>query len=362
MSKVIHLVRRSDLGSQGRVELHLAGLLPALEQRGWDSELIAADDDAAGSSDALSKVLRASQADAIHVHTTGRLALAARTAARILEIPYAVTVFEAEKTGRSGELRVDRVADQRAAVIGDADLVYADIEVDVDALRPLRKGQHFSRIRRGISPSTVMLSDRERVREAIPRLGDRPFVALVSELTPSKGQDFAIEAFIRGTPKDMHLVITGTPTDLRWLGELSARANDLGTDCVHLVPRLPRSMHRALLAECALALIPSRSDSDGSSLLEAWAEGAPTFASDIGGLRDVMQETHATEWALPVCDMRAWRSAIWRSMHAPGVCSAEQQIAPLRAERYSWEKLAARIASDYAWCARPEVPFDAVAS
>jgi D-inositol-3-phosphate glycosyltransferase len=143
----------------------------------------------------------------------------------------------------------------------------------------------------------------------------------------------------------MHLVLAGAAVDAPYAEELRGRAAAAGN--VHVIGGVPPHVARGLLAEATLALVPSRAEPFGIVLLEAWAEGTPALAADVGGLRDIAHTTGAPE-ILVAGGVDAWAPQI-QAWLDPARLANERRVVQARVSRhYSWGALAERTASAYA--------------
>jgi glycosyltransferase involved in cell wall biosynthesis len=115
-----------------------------------------------------------------------------------------------------------------------------------------------------------------------------PLIATAAILRPEKRVDLVIEAHARvvGSIPDAHLAIAG---DGECRGELEHQARALGLNgLVHFLGM--RSDVDSILRAADVAA--SGSDREGSPLLmfECMASGTPLVATDVGGLRDVVED------------------------------------------------------------------------
>jgi glycosyltransferase involved in cell wall biosynthesis len=82
--------------------------------------------------------------------------------------------------------------------------------------------------------------------------------------------------------------------------ELQQLAADLGVgDAVVFTGYLPADEMPAAMATLDACVLPSESESLGLSLIESWAQGRPTVASDVGGCREITQASGAGFLAPP---------------------------------------------------------------
>lgn len=411
---VVHVLRKFEPAEWGGIETHLLGLLPELSSLGYRSLAFAPreagtndgplreigvplvtfhahypvlgldargrrDLVAAGGNlvtfDGLAKLVATPDVAIFHTHTLRRLGAVVRTAARLRRVPYAVTVHGPLRAG--GEVIADdprrRVGLDLGAPFGallgarrvaeDADLLWVLNRPEQQAWTGPRGGRHLERVAHGVSPSRVTAHDRARAREWLagrvaadappgtPLDASARFVLVVGRLDAPKGQDAALEAFLRLDRPDLRLVFAGPEVDARFASELRARASR-APGRVHLVGGVAPDLARALMAEAELVLVPSRAEPFGIVLLEAWAEGAPALFSAVGGLADLAHDNDAA-WGSVACapgrePVDAWTERLREALVDADGRARERRDGPARvASRYTWRALAERTAEGY---------------
>lgn len=95
----------------------------------------------------------------------------------------------------------------------------------------------------------------------------------------------------------------------------------------------------AFFAGLDLFVMPSRSEAWGLAALEAMAHGVPVIASDIGGLREIV-EPGRSGWLVPAGDGAALARAIWEATADPQGLQRAGLAARERAGRFSVETMA----------------------
>jgi len=400
MPRVVHVLRKFEPEQWGGIETHLMGLLPELARLGWESEVHAPQERgtdggaltaigaafrtfrarypylpmrerdraamvASGgnlvSPGELARLLSNRRASIFHVHTQGRLGGTVRTAARLTARPYATTLHgpvlshahlvEKEALRRTRGL-VDlgkpygwAVGARR--VVDDADLVFVLNRSERDGWKARRDGRHLELVCHGVSSERASTQARQDARAGIPGLGHAPFVVMVGRLDRGKGQDIAVEAFLRAAPQPMHLVLAGAATDevfARQIGAMAAAASGR----VHAVGGVTPATARALLAESVLALIPSRAEPFGIVLLEAWAEGTAALFSNVDGLADIARDSNAPFGIVRANDEACWARRLDQVLGDPVELDRERRAGPARVARdYCWSALATRTAAAY---------------
>lgn len=133
---------------------------------------------------------------------------------------------------------------------------------------------------------------------------DAPLVVHVSNFRPVKQVPQVIEAFAR--------IVARRPARLRLIGDgpdrLAVEALIAKHGLADRVELLGKQADLApLLRDCALFLLPSRTESFGLAALEALASGVPVIAAAVGGLPEVIRQGE-TGWLVPANDVDAMAS------------------------------------------------------
>jgi glycosyltransferase involved in cell wall biosynthesis len=401
MPKVIHVVRKFEPREWGGVETHLVELIPELAKRGWQSEVHAPAEagtdgaaivaagaefkqfraqypilglDRAGraarvasggnlvAAGELLELARRRDATLMHAHTLRRLGGVVRTAARIREIPYAVTIHGPVRTApsslapTSGRRTFDLGAPFGWAVgarrvVEDADLVFALNADEHRAWESARAGRHLSKMKLGVRTTRATPEARRTARAMLRESHgvplDAQFAVVVARLDHVKGQDLAIEAFLASAPSSMHLVLVGAPMTEAYAARVRALASR-DPARLHVLGGVVPETARALLAEATIALVPSRAEAFGLVLLEAWAEGTPAIACAVGGLRDIARHGDAARTLVPPDDAKELGNRLAECLADPSWRALESALGPARvATAFGWGKVADEIVAAY---------------
>jgi D-inositol-3-phosphate glycosyltransferase len=180
---------------------------------------------------------------------------------------------------------------------------------------------------------------------------DRTHVAVVGRVQPLKGQDLAIRAVGLLPPGIRpHLYIAGEVSGTgneRYRAELERLVDARGLrDDVSFVGALPRPELSALLGGCALALVPSHSESYGLVTLEAAACGVPVVAAATSGLVDAVRDG-VTGVLVRDRGERAWAAAIEGLLRDPARRAVMAAASLAHARAHTWKAAAARLATLY---------------
>lgn len=177
-----------------------------------------------------------------------------------------------------------------------------------------------------------------------------PVLLTVARIHPHKGLDSLISA--------MRIVTEEVPeASLRLVGPLSAesvyerelRQNviDLGLErVVEFVGYVPHVELPSLYRKCSLFVLPSRSESQPITLLEAMAAGKPIVASDLPGVRDIVQDG-VNGVLFPAGDSERLAESIIRLLKDPALARSLGQRGPTMAGDFSWEGIVTRLEEFY---------------
>jgi glycosyltransferase involved in cell wall biosynthesis len=191
--------------------------------------------------------------------------------------------------------------------------------VDTRSFRPDRVRRMAARDRLGISPTATV-------------------IGTLGNLNPQKGHEYLLQASarLRQAGADFHLCILGafTPTHAAYRERLSGTLRELGLDVGGQVTMVDPDGDPALLLPAfdvfALTSVP-RSEGIPTALLEAMACGLPVVATDVGGVREIVDD--ATGFIVPSRDVAAITAALERLLLASDLRVRLGAEARRRAER-----------------------------
>ncbi len=147
------------------------------------------------------------------------------------------------------------------------------------------------------------------------------------------------------------LVVVGGPSgphgvdEVARLGRLVAELG-LG-DRVHFVPPQPHELLSTYYRAADVCIVPSRSESFGLVALEAGACGTPVVASDVGGLRTLVDHGR-TGFLVEDGAPEAYAGWIRQVLAEPALAARLSAGAVLRARRYTWARAADVLRGVYA--------------
>lgn len=210
--------------------------------------------------------------------------------------------------------------------------------------------EFHSNVHRWYDPLTnaaVSETETRKVRQQLSLNGAR-VIGYVGRLHFRKGIETLLRAMpaVRARFPEAGLLLIGShdgsPQGIEYAEKLEALARELGV--AEMVRFLGyRKDVAALLSACEVAVLPSESESFGMVLAEAWAQGVPTVASDVGGCREITLASGGGRLA-PVGDSASFGNAIIelfanpenaKRMGEAGRAWAEENCNPARyAERF----------------------------
>jgi glycosyltransferase involved in cell wall biosynthesis len=170
--------------------------------------------------------------------------------------------------------------------------------------------------------------------DIVPRIpGERRYdIAFFGRLEPRKGVDVLAEV-LRRTGRRLSVVVAGA--DHPWSGGRTGlgvlRAS--GAQVTYLGV-LEHSEVMTALAEARVAVVPSRLESFGLTLLEAMTAGVPVVGSDIPAFRELVGASGGVT-LLPLDDVGAWSAQIVRLLDDQSHARETARAARRRAEDFS---------------------------
>jgi glycosyltransferase involved in cell wall biosynthesis len=198
----------------------------------------------------------------------------------------------------------------------------------------------------GVDPQAARSAQGDRFRERFGLPSKSPVVTFVGHKTAGKGALYLLEscrALVKERP-DLTFALVGEPTPAfsqrhqALPGTVRSRVLDL---------RLSELEKHDLLAASSALVLPSRDDSFGIVLLEAWLHGKPVVGADAGGIPDVIQDRE-TGLLVPYGDTGALVQAIsWLLDHPAeaagmGIHGRETTLA-----RWTWDDVYERVRAAY---------------
>jgi glycogen(starch) synthase len=198
----------------------------------------------------------------------------------------------------------------------------------------------------GVDPGAARGADGDRFRERFGPPPESPLVTFVGHKTAGKGALYLLEAcraLLEERP-DLTFALVGEPTPAfrqRYQalpGTVRSRVLDL---------RLSEQEKHHLLAASSALVLPSRDDSFGIVLLEAWLHGKPVVGARAGGIPDVIQEGE-TGLLVPYGDAGALMQAVsWLLDHPAEAAQMGARGRERTLARWTWDAVYERVRAVY---------------
>jgi len=181
-------------------------------------------------------------------------------------------------------------------------------------------------------------------RWAIDRVGSPRFVLFLGRIHREKGVRILLETLPK-LPRDLWLVYAGP--DARETGFLEARARQLGvSERVRFLGPVTEEGKRSLLAACACLCLPSLFEAQGLVVLEAWAQGRPVVATQVGGLADLV-EKNGGGLLVPYGDLPALAEALRRIWTDEALAKAMGERGRQAADEFRLERIGPKLDAIY---------------
>ena len=247
--------------------------------------------------------------DVIHTHAQGRLGAIGRVVARGRRLPFVISIhggiYDLPAEVRQGLLNpavggwdwgkplgfilgARRLMDQ-------ADAIITFNPREAALIRERHPGRRVVTEPHGVPTELFSRESRSAAREAYPEVKGRTLLFVLGRIDPVKNQDWLVTeaAELARRHPGILLVFAGAVTHREYGNALKARIAREGLqDVVKLVGSLPFGDPRliGLLQEARAVVVPSRSETFGMVIVEAWAAGTPVVSSRTSGAAALVQE------------------------------------------------------------------------
>jgi len=269
-----------------------------------------------------------------------------------LELPLVATFHTlARVKAETGDAEPQRRVDAETDVIRCADVITAN---SVTELRELvsHYGADPDRVEvvpPGVDHAFFSPGSQAGARHALD-MGTEPLLIFVGRIQPLKGADVAVETLAELGRDDARLLIVGGASGLEGgeeVRKLEKLIADRGLgDRVTMIAPQPHHVLSTYYRAADVCLVPSRSESFGLVALEAAACGTPVVASDVGGLRTLVDHGR-TGFRIPGRDPADYAAATRRILDSPILADELSRRAADAARSYTWTTMAARLRRVY---------------
>jgi glycosyltransferase involved in cell wall biosynthesis len=283
-----------------------------------------------------------------------RCLLAGHALAQSRGIPHVVTPFL--HVGAPGQRRVWRnsAMPQQRRVLFSARAVLALSAAEREGLLSLGVGAKAAHVVGAAvaPPSEQHLAADPTLVARLARFG-HPLILFLGRVDRDKGALTAMRAVAA-------LNSQGVPCQLALAGQPSSEASRLARRLcqtgapLHLLGAVSEGAKQWLLQHCSALVLPSRVESFGLVLLEAWQHGKPVVAADMGGPQSLVrpgEDGLLTPWG----DVSALAAALKTLLTDPAYARQMGEAGRLKAARaFTWPQVADRVEAVYrAVLARP---------
>jgi D-inositol-3-phosphate glycosyltransferase len=268
-----------------------------------------------------------------------------------LDIPLIMTFHTLERVkADTFEAESEERAKQEAAIFACADAVLASCDVEAEQIVRFYDASP-SRVHvvpLGIQHAFFAPGYRPQARRALGIDPEATMLLFVGRVQALKGVDLALETLIelRRRGSNALLAIIGGPSGgdgRETLARLHERVAQAGViDRVSFVAPQAHQLLSTWMRAADVTLVPSRSESFGLVALESSGCGTPVVASDVGGLKTLI-EPGVNGFLLEVRDPAAWADAVQVTLD-PEHSTSMSTGAVLLARNYTWRAAAESLA------------------
>jgi starch synthase len=251
--------------------------------------------------DLLPKLLREKNPAVVHTHALGRIGGIGRMVARIRNVPLVVTIhggvldlpaqMKQEFNRPVGGWEWGKIFGlvlQSRRLLTDADAIVTCNENEARLLREKYPGKRVVVQPHGVPLEIYQADRREQARQAFPQIRGKQVLLGIGRIDPVKNQGWVVEQapqIFQKFPNAM-LVFAGAVTDEAYGENLRRRVRELGLeDRILFTGGLPPNDPRliGLLQEASVLIMPSKSETFGLVVLEAWATGTLVVSTRTSG-------------------------------------------------------------------------------
>ncbi len=195
-----------------------------------------------------------------------------------------------------------------------------------------------------IIPNGIELSEFPMASSSSPEPGKALTCLTVAFMQARKGLDYLLHAVSQIADPNISFRIVGDGPHFQKLKELSLRQG-IG-DRVTFAGRLAREAVRREFQTSDIFVLPSLWEGQGIVFLEAMASGLPIVATNIAGVRGMLEDG-ANALLVPPRDSRALADAVERLAQSPELRARLASEGLRRVAEYDWNQLVQRVISLY---------------
>jgi len=313
----------------------------------------------------LSALWRERSVGVVHAHTLGRLGGIALTLAKQKRVPFVVTIH-------GGVLDLpDAIKEsfndhsepgwewgkpfgflfQSHRLFRDADAILTCNGQEAALLQKQLPNKRVLVHPHGVPLETFQTDHRAAAQAAFPQIQDRQLLLCLGRIDPVKNQSWLIEQAPAIFEKHQRalLLLAGPCTDEPYERTLRRRIAELGMEeTILLTGGLPPGDPRlvGLLQSATALLLPSRSETFGLVILEAWAAGTMVLSANASGPAALVRNGY-NGWLFDLEHPESFHAALdWTVAH-PDLSAQLVSRGALLSREYSVDALAGRMKALY---------------
>lgn len=270
---------------------------------------------------------------------------AAWSYARRQGIPYVLTPFSHFGEARRAKVARNATMDHQRRILEDAAAVLTLTAVEKDGFQHWRIApRKVAVVGGGVDPPPPAIDAAQLLQRYQLQ---SPYALFVGRATFDKGAIHAVQAIGHLHPSypDLSLALVGRSTP-----ELEQAVRQLpvsARQAIHILGSVGEAEKHALFQEASMLLLPSRAESFGIVMLEAWLHATPVIAAQAGGILGVVDDGR-NGLLVPFGDVAALAEAIERLLlDEPLRHSLGRQGQEKVRQHYSWDSVAQRTLDVY---------------
>lgn len=270
---------------------------------------------------------------------------AAWSYARRQGIPYVLTPFSHFGEARRAKVARNATMDHQRRILEDAAAVLTLTAVEKDGFQHWRIApRKVAVVGGGVDPPPPAIDAAQLLQRYQLQ---SPYALFVGRATFDKGAIHAVQAIGHLHPSypDLSLALVGrsTPELEQAMRQLPVSARQ----AIHILGSVGEAEKHALFQEASMLLLPSRAESFGIVMLEAWLHATPVIAAQAGGILGVVDDGR-NGLLVPFGDVAALAEAIERLLlDEPLRRSLGRQGQEKVRQHYSWDSVAQRTLDVY---------------
>lgn len=260
----------------------------------------------------LKELIKEYQPDIVHTHASKAGALG-RRAAKACNVPVVIHTFHGHVFhsyfGRAKTFLFKtierRLANSSSGIIAISELQKKELALDhkiceTDKIKVIPLGFDLNKFSRNIEENRLLTRSKFNLNE------DDVTIAIIGRLAPVKDHGFflnAIEIVLSKTTKSLRVFIVGDGSE--W-GKIEKRVAEINKQFENRITMTSWITDIATF-NAGMDIIGLTSKNEGTpvSLIEAQASGVPVITTDVGGVRDIVDDNE-TGFIIPVGDLEQY--------------------------------------------------------